>query len=290
MENNTEDQFKWEDVLGGNTELMRNSKGILVEMIQERLQAIGYDVPINGIFCAQTEFSVMDLQKNHQLRRTGRVDATTGQLMDRLWENSWDQIKRGYNTLGLGSQCAAISSLQKILTLLALPVEVSGVFGPSTKRRLAAFQERNGLEVNGILDSETAIALEEAAERAQHESAPGPNTTNVSSMVRIGNALVVASVADGLNRMMRAARGDGVVIQVLEGYRDPTRQHTAAREGGFVSTSACTGNPGKNIHGTGYAVDLDDGRSYRWLRRNAMVFGFAMPHVGEPWHWVYQKK
>ena len=290
MENHNGDQFKWEDVLSGNTELLRDSQGLLVEMTQERLFAIGYDVPINGIFCAQTEFSVMDLQKNHQLTRTGRVDGATGQLMDRLWENSWDQIKLGYNTLGLGSQCAAISTLQKILTLLALPVEVSGVFGPSTKRRLAAFQERNHLKVTGTLNAETAIALEEAAEQAENHSKPKDTVTNVSSMVWVGNALVVPSVAEALGRMMRAARGDGVVIQVLEGYRDATRQHAAAREAGFVTTSACTGNPGQNIHGTGYAVDMDDGRSYRWLRRNAMVFGFSMPHVGEPWHWVYQKK
>jgi peptidoglycan hydrolase-like protein with peptidoglycan-binding domain len=292
MRNHTEERRLWEDVREGSLVLKRGADGHVVRMLQERLIATGYDVPPSGTFCPQTEFSVMDLQKNHQLTRTGQVGSQTSALLDSIWENTWDQVRSGYNTLGLGDQCAAVSTLQKRLIQVGLPVEVSGVFGPSTRRRVIAFQQAHDQEPTGNVGAETSKSLDEAAKDAEEEREK-PSTAagiNPTSLVRVKTSLVAPQVAEALDRMSRAARGDGVIIRILEGYRDPTRQQTAAREAGFIPTSACTGNPGENPHGTGFAVDLDDGRAYRWLRRNGRVFGFVMPHAGEPWHWIYNRK
>ena len=288
MADHTGDFQRWEDVLEGRLILRRGDSGFLVRMAQERLNAVGYDLEATEHFCTQTEFSVMDFQKNHQIERTGEIGSATASALDQRWADTWEQVKGGYKTVALGSQCSAVATLQKKLGGLGYGLEVSGVFGPSTKRRLIAFQERMKLPETGTLDAVTAQAIEEA-----EENRPAPRRGRPlvpSDLEQIGNAWVAPQVREGLQRMIRAARGDGVAVQAIEGYRDETRQHQAFREGGFVTTSACTGNPGENAHGTGFAVDLDDGRNYRWLRRNAAVFGFSMPHVGEPWHWVYTRK
>ena len=121
MRNHTEEKRLWEDVREGSLVLKRGAEGQVIKMLQERLAATGYDVPVSGNFCPQTEFSVMDLQKNHQLTRTGQVGSQTSALLDSIWENTWEQVLSGYNTLGLGDQCAAVSTLQKRLTRWGYP-------------------------------------------------------------------------------------------------------------------------------------------------------------------------
>lgn len=292
MSDHTEEDRSWEDVRAGQAVLKRGEVGPVVAMLQERLAATGYDVDVTGVFGPQTEFSVMDLQKNNQITRTGQVGSRTSEILDTLWHNTWEQVGFGYKTLALGEQSPAVRTLQEYLTEAGYTVESSGVFGPSTRRRVQAFQEAMGIPPTGEVDQVTAAALTESAAERDGESLPDPTGTtgpSESDLVVIQDSLVDARVAEAFNRMARAARGDGVVLKLLEGYRDVTRQKQVARQGGFITTSACTGNPGSNAHGTGLAVDMDDGRSYRWLRRNAIVFGFVMPHTGEPWHWTFKR-
>jgi peptidoglycan hydrolase-like protein with peptidoglycan-binding domain len=58
-----------------------------------------------------------------------------------------------------GSQGAAVQQVQIALVALGYPIEVDGEYGPRTEAAVSDFQQRNGLEVDGIAGPDTQIAL-----------------------------------------------------------------------------------------------------------------------------------
>lgn len=117
--------------------------------------------------------------------------------------------------------------------------------------------------------------------------------------------------AQAFQRMVAAARRDGVRLQVVSGYRSWTKQQELyekrVRENMAQNTVA---KPGHSEHQLGTAVDLTDGDENnllktgfgetpagRWLHDHAPAYGFAIsftlhnqPQTGcapEPWHYRY---
>ena len=118
--------------------------------------------------------------------------------------------------------------------------------------------------------------------------------------------------AAALDRMLQAAREEGIRMWVLSAYRSWDKQqhlyeHRLRKSGRHQSTVA---RPGHSEHQLGLAVDLTDGnletllkpafadtRAGRWLRKNAPRFGFAQSYTSanqsrtgfsaEPWHYRY---
>lgn len=117
-----------------------------------------------------------------------------------------------------------------------------------------------------------------------------------------------------LMKMLDAARGDGVWLVPVSGFRDVQRQtelfQSQVKITGSVQQAAqSVAPPGYSEHHTGLAIDLTDGMkqrsaissdfaktaAYRWLRRNAKRFGFELSFPPgnvqgvkyEPWHWRY---
>ena len=113
-------------------------------------------------------------------------------------------------------------------------------------------------------------------------------------------------------KMRETAARDGLTLLPLSGFRSVRRQTQNIRRqlaaGGKISSILrLVAAPGYSEHHTGRALDIGspssltlDGRfartaEFRWLRRRASEFGFAMsyprgnPHGfrPEPWHWCW---
>lgn len=93
--------------------------------------------------------------------------------------------------------------------------------------------------------------------------------------------------------LMRAhAARDGVSLIVESAFRTMEQQTllwTAYVAGERVDVAAA---PGYSNHQSGIDVDLTTARgtnaAYRWMQKNAHLYGFKETVAGEPWHWEYR--
>ena len=113
-------------------------------------------------------------------------------------------------------------------------------------------------------------------------------------------ALLNTQAAADFNRMVAAAKQDGVNITVSQGYRKLGTPDEGCG-GGFTQWCAWkkykagTGNlaakPGTSNHGWGSAIDVENCRSgskvHKWLVANSKTYGFY-PLASESWHWDHR--
>ena len=278
--------YHWEDVLEGNHVLETGYVGPAAVKLQHKLTRAGYDLDLTGIFGPNTERAIRDFQAKRNIPVTGRLGARTARALDEFDSTRWETILEGNATLKLGDDNPAVRMLQNLLAQSGHSVEKTGVFGPTTRNRVLEFQRIAGLSPSGEVDHHTARKLANREGNKQTFITPDGDAIG---LVRRGNHLLKPEVADAFDRMIRTARADGVEITLLDGYRDVRRQREVFDQTPPHAVGLCTQNPGHNDHGTGRALDLDDGRKYRWLRRNARLFGFSAPSKAEPWHWQYNR-
>ncbi|MEC4811736.1 MAG: peptidoglycan-binding protein [Scytonema sp. PMC 1069.18] len=70
-----------------------------------------------------------------------------------------------------GSTGSAVARIQEFLTTLKFySGQIDGVFGPQTKAAVIKFQQNQGLTVDGIVGTQTAIALDDAVWVSQRET------------------------------------------------------------------------------------------------------------------------
>ncbi len=110
--------------------------------------------------------------------------------------------------------------------------------------------------------------------------------------------LTPAAAAD-FNKMVLAAKEDGVEISSSQGYR-PLGSEEEGCSKSFTQwcawkkyksgTGALAAKPGTSNHGLGLAVDINrckrGGKVHNWLIKNAEKFNF-FPFSKESWHWTY---
>ena len=123
------------------------------------------EVPIDGIYSADTAASVAAFQQQYGLEPTGITDGPTWYKMQEIYRgilsivdsqhaNQKPAIYPGY-ILVQGMRGNDVENLQRYLTTIssqqpAIPLtEVTGYFGPRTKAAVEAFQEIYGIPVNG---------------------------------------------------------------------------------------------------------------------------------------------
>lgn len=116
------------------------------------------------------------------------------------------------------------------------------------------------------------------------------------------------AAAAALQAMIAAARAAGIaapLLQPISGYRSTARQRglfaaAVRRYGSEQAARKWVAKPGGSAHHSGRAVDVYLGYrissgnatnmrktpAWRWLRENAVRFGFY-PYEAEPWHWEY---
>jgi hypothetical protein len=91
-------------------------------------------------------------------------------------------------------------------------------------------------------------------------------------------------VAAAFDRMARAARGDGISLVVVSGFRSNAEQASLfARH----PDPKWVAPPGKSLHRLGTELDLGPAGAYGWLAANASRFHFVQRYSWEPWHYGF---
>lgn len=97
--------------------------------------------------------------------------------------------------------------------------------------------------------------------------------------------------AAAYNKMVAAAKRDGISWGITDSYRSLEDQKDVAKRKGLYSKGGLAATPGTSNHGWGSAVDLavkDGDPAHSWLTKNAKLFGFST--IGrEPWHWEHKE-
>ena len=161
--------------------LRLGSVGNDVQAIQIRLNRISQNYPlipkinpVNGVFDENTENAVRQFQQIFNLAQDGIVGKSTWYKLQFIYVNvkrlaelesegiSLQEISKQFETsLQEGMSGESVRVLQYYLAVLNLsnpeipPVEVDGIFGPTTKNAVIAFQRINGLTQDGIVGRNT---------------------------------------------------------------------------------------------------------------------------------------
>lgn len=111
-------------------------------------------------------------------------------------------------------------------------------------------------------------------------------------MTRVpGGESLRTDVAGAFQRMISAAREEGIFLWANSGYRTVAEQRRLYRlfRRGKGPKAA---RPGRSNHHLGIAVDIPVGgdestANYVWLATNACRYGFLRTVSNEPWHWEF---
>ncbi len=193
---------------------------------------------------------------------------------------------------------------------------------------LSQWQEKCGLNPNGVLDEESLYAMvsdwqgrrikdRSYAEPGQLITAPASDFYDPSrpdelrqvqrETYRAYKAMVAAAAADPSLGLDLAGPGElspaEKYLKIISAFRSHEYQERLRRESPNAGSAGLAVN---SPHFTGRALDLyvgadpvdtrDSNRAiqvkthvYQWLVKNAESFGFQ-PYFYEPWHWEYVKK
>ncbi len=114
---------------------------------------------------------------------------------------------------------------------------------------------------------------------------PAEALTNLS----VEGHSLYAPAADAFEKMIAAAKNDGVTIGITDSYRPLATQERLAVEKGLYSQGGLAAAPGTSNHGWGLTLDLDlDAQAQEWMRAKAPDYGFVEDVPREPWHWTYR--
>jgi hypothetical protein len=128
--------------------------------------------------------------------------------------SNFTDIQALLDTPGLlrrGSSGISVSQLQQALFVLGFdPEGVDGIFGPKTEIAVRAFQDQRGLQMDGLVGSQTKAALSQLWEVSQHASVLDPD----GRILRLGS--VGADVAE-LQHLLGVAGHDPGPVDGLFG-------------------------------------------------------------------------
>ncbi len=135
-----------------NYPLLRNgSQGNFVYLLQFILNQYGYNLSVDGIFGTRTLNAVRGFQRNNSLSVDGLVGNNTWKTL--LTLPPYPLLKQNYRG-------AYVTFLQQLLESNLYPVSgIDGIFGTRTLNAVRAFQQANGLTVDGIVGNNTWNAL-----------------------------------------------------------------------------------------------------------------------------------
>lgn len=135
-------------------------KDSVIKDIQENLLKLGYSLGptgADGNFGPLTECAVIDFQKKHGIKATGKVDKQTYYLLVEKGYSLGDRLLYLHYPYMRGND---VLELQKILKSLGFnPGPFDGIFGTSTEKALREFQASTGLQQDGILGPMTLKCL-----------------------------------------------------------------------------------------------------------------------------------
>lgn len=200
-------------------------RGPAVEAVQRALVGNGFTLKggITGRFDARTRTTLRNFQRVVGLSVTGLVDMRTAQVL-KLTAPAGKTVTQpaatgtfplaGKNLPQRGSKGSSVRALQQALATTGLTVRggVDGHFGFGTTETIKTFQKIKGLEVNGLLDTPTAIALGliPAEQPQQTTTTTVTPTTSPVAQVSATQSAAPALTTDTLP--VRGARGQAVLV------------------------------------------------------------------------------
>ncbi len=145
--------------------LQYGSIGADVKSLQSALIAAGITVRggADGVFGTATQAAVKAFQSSQGLSQSGKVDEQTASAISSGATASGSSALTGLKAGALGN---TVKSLQQALIDAGITVRggADGIFGPATANALKEFQTSQGLEATGVVDAETAAALDDPKE------------------------------------------------------------------------------------------------------------------------------
>jgi len=155
--------------------LRRGDSGPDVTYLQQRLQAHGHSVSVDGIFGGGTESQVITFQRTRGLTADGIVGPSTWQALESTSSGvpstpstpstpgggtTTPSAPQTHPTLTIGSQGPAVRHLQQLLIDDGAAMVADGFFGQKTASAVRAFQTAHGLTADGVVGAATWAALE----------------------------------------------------------------------------------------------------------------------------------
>jgi peptidoglycan hydrolase-like protein with peptidoglycan-binding domain len=135
--------------------------GPQVSAIQQRLQQLGYfKANITGYFGSLTKEAVRQFQQAKGLPPDGVVGKSTevslGEQLTSSLQTAGQFSKRVWQ---LGDRGEQVSAIQESLAVAGFSAGSNGIFDPATQEAVRRFQQAKGLTVDGVVGSQTMVAL-----------------------------------------------------------------------------------------------------------------------------------
>lgn len=110
------------------------------------------------------------------------------------------------------------------------------------------------------------------------------NVSASGQLVERQGKQIDSSIAGNFDRMVAAAKQDGVELKIGSGHRSREEQEVLYQKY-LNGTGNLAAKPGTSNHESGLAIDFEGTPgAFDWLAKNAEKFGFKnLP--GEPWHY-----
>jgi peptidoglycan hydrolase-like protein with peptidoglycan-binding domain len=173
--------------LTGSPMLRMGSKGSLVSLLQELLNAAGASLVVDGDFGRLTEAAVINYQVRMGLTVDGIVGPQTAGSLNSSGSSSGASSSgtsgssaattgaavTGNPILRKGSTGSLVSSLQTLLNTFGAGLAVDGEFGSLTDGAVRSFQSANGLTVDGVVGPSTAGKLNDPSSKKIGSSSSG---------------------------------------------------------------------------------------------------------------------
>jgi zinc D-Ala-D-Ala carboxypeptidase len=244
--------------------LKRGMKSDAVRDMQQKLKDLGYYAgTVDGQFGDGTAEAVKLFQAQHGLAADGFAGEATLTLLNSGSAQIYVPTPTPSATPSVirkGEQSDRVTAVQTRLQELGYySGAIDGQFGNGTEEAVRLFQRQNGLDVDGVIGSQTlAAVMDENAAKVTVTPTPGPNSLPAlvnkentlpesykpENMVLLRNVLPTslvyvkgsdiegdATAAAALKRMFQAAEKDGVTgWQISAGYRSYAYQEQLFNE------------------------------------------------------------
>jgi D-alanyl-D-alanine carboxypeptidase len=197
---------------------------------------------------------------------------------------------------GITAISQRMAQIQATIAALAPRTSATRAFATVSTGSAAAFSSVLDREVAASAPAPVPVAASPASSGLTAAGIPadlaayGNGKIPPSALREVGSTgkSLWAPASAAMEKMIAAARADGVSLPISDAYRTYDSQVTLAKEKGLYSHGGLAAKPGTSNHGWGLSVDLSlDSKAQTWVNANAATFGFSNDVGREPWHWTY---
>lgn len=133
-------------------------KGPKVARLQRLLRQQGFPLRIDGVYGKDTASAIRGFQRHHGLVVDGSVGPKTEKLL-RLSTKKVDTLGRQLRLQHPPLQGQDVRTVQRALRRAGQRLTVDGQFGPETDIAVTRFQQKHGLDPDGIVGPTTWVTL-----------------------------------------------------------------------------------------------------------------------------------